>query len=63
MLPPDRKAKIEAAFQQTEDIRLAPVRELLGDDYSYDDLALARIGLMQKGFLVRKGETFTIAEA
>ena len=47
MPPPARMAKIGAAFEQTQDIRLAPVRELLGEDYSYDELALTRISLRQ----------------
>lgn len=61
MPPPDRMAKIGAAFKQAQETRLAPVRELLGEDYSYDGLALARIGLYQRGFLVRNGEGFAIA--
>ena len=63
MPPPDRMATIRAAFEHTRDIRLTPVRELLGEDYSYDELALARIGLMLRGFFVRNGESFAIAEA
>ena len=63
MPQPDRMATIRAAFEHTTDIRLTPVRELLGEDYSYDELALARIGLMQRGFFVRNGESFAIAEA
>ena len=47
MPPPDRMAKISAAFEQSMDMRLAPVREMLGEDYSYDELALARISLRQ----------------
>jgi hypothetical protein len=44
----ERMAKIDTAFQETEGLYLAPVRELLGEDYSYEELALARIGLRQK---------------
>ena len=46
MPPADRMARIKAAFEQTEDLRLAPVRELLGDGYTYQELAIARIGLL-----------------
>ena len=46
-----RMEEIESAFQQTGDARLAPVRELLGEGYSYDEIALARIGLLQRGQL------------
>ena len=47
MPPADRMARIMEAFEQTMDLRLAPVRELLGEDYSYDELALVRISLRQ----------------
>jgi ATP-dependent DNA helicase RecQ len=47
----DRMAHIRGAFHQTGDPRLAPVRELLGEDYSYQELALGRIGLRQRGLL------------
>ncbi|MDP6548625.1 MAG: DNA helicase RecQ [Dehalococcoidia bacterium] len=48
MPPAERLAKIERAFQKTEGLLLAPVRELLGQKYSYLELNLARIGLRQK---------------
>ena len=51
MPPPDRLARIESGFQQTGDQKLAPVQELLGEDYSYEELALARIGLRQRDLL------------
>ena len=51
MPPPGRMARIRAAFQETRDERLAPVRELLGEDYSYEELGLARIWLRQRGSL------------
>ncbi len=51
MPPAERLAKIETAFRQTEGLLLAPIRELLGEDYSYQELALARIGFRQKGWL------------
>ncbi len=53
----ERLAKIETAFRQTEDLRLAPVRELLGEDYSYQELTLARIGLRQKAPVAAEGVT------
>jgi ATP-dependent DNA helicase RecQ len=45
--PPERVAKIKAAFQQFEEHYLTPVRELLGEDYSYDELRLVRLWLRQ----------------
>ena len=49
--PPERFAIIESAFQQTGIQYLGPALELLGEDYSYDELTLARIGLRHKGLL------------
>ena len=50
---PDRFAEIENAFRKTYNIptselkttelKLAPVRALLGDSFSYDELRLARL--------------------
>jgi ATP-dependent DNA helicase RecQ len=42
---PERLAKIAAAFKKTGDTALSPVREILGEDYSFDELRLARIFL------------------
>ena len=49
ILPPaDRVARITAAFQEAGGLEyLAPARELLGEEYSYDELALVRIHLRQ----------------
>ena len=42
---PDRLAQIAAAFKKTDGAALGPVRELLGDNYSFDELRLARMFL------------------
>ena len=49
MLPPsDRFADIADAFRKADsDYRLAPVKELLGEDYSYEELRLVRLRLRQ----------------
>ncbi len=49
MLPPaDRIASITAAFRKAGSLEyLSPARELLGEEYSYDELALVRIHLRQ----------------
>ncbi|MEK7637184.1 MAG: RecQ family ATP-dependent DNA helicase [Patescibacteria group bacterium] len=38
-----RLAKITAAFKKTGGMSLSPVREILGEEYSYDELRLARM--------------------
>ncbi len=40
-----RFARIKAAFEQADGPALSPVRTILGDDYSYDEIRLARIFL------------------
>ena len=51
MPPRERLEKIESAFQQIGTQYLTPIWESLGEDYSYDELALVRIGLAHKGLL------------
>ncbi len=43
----DRIAGIRDAFEQTGGHYLAPVRKLLGDDYSYEEINLVRIRMAQ----------------
>ena len=43
--PPERIARITAAINAAGDERLAPVKELLGDDYTYDEIRLVRLSL------------------
>ncbi|MCY4438540.1 MAG: DNA helicase RecQ [Chloroflexi bacterium] len=46
--PPDRCKHIADAFRQADsDYRLAPVKEQLGDDYSYEELRMVRMHLRQ----------------
>jgi hypothetical protein len=47
----DRLQAIQSAFQQTGDLFLKPAQELLGEEYSYQELWLARIGLVYKGLI------------
>lgn len=39
----DRFIKIKKAFEESGDKFLSPVKEILGDDFSYDELRLARL--------------------
>ena len=47
-LPESRFEIIKIAFQQTGEMYLKPVREILGKDFSYQELRLARLFLTQK---------------
>ena len=49
LLPsPERVAQITAAMKAAEGERLAPVKELLGDDYTYDEIRLVRLALQSE---------------
>jgi ATP-dependent DNA helicase RecQ len=48
MPPPARLARIEAAFQQADSQFLAPVRELLGAEYSYQEIKLVLLYRRQR---------------
>jgi hypothetical protein len=43
-----RFQKIKTAFEQTGDWKLSPVREILGDDFSYQELRLTRLAINMK---------------
>ncbi len=46
--PPERSAKIESGFRQAGSLdRLGPVREILGEEFSWEELRLVRIRLRQ----------------
>jgi len=45
----DRRVKIESAFKEMGEARLTPVREFLGDDYTWDELAVVRMDMRQQG--------------
>ena len=44
----DRRLKIESAFQEMGEARLTPVRDMLGDDYTWEELAVVRMDLRQR---------------
>ncbi|MYD93739.1 MAG: DNA helicase RecQ [Chloroflexi bacterium] len=49
-LPPrERLSRIEQAFADAKSWNLTPVRDLLGDDFSYEELRLVRAWLDQQG--------------
>ena len=48
MPPEDRRTKIAAAFKEMGEARLTPVREFLGDDYTWGELAVVRMDRRQQ---------------
>jgi ATP-dependent DNA helicase RecQ len=47
MPPPERFSKIRAAFQEADSQFLAPVHDLLGEGFSYEEIRLVRLCLHQ----------------
>ena len=45
---PDRAMRIQDAFHQAGDNRLTPIKQMLGDDYSYDEIRLVRAFISQQ---------------
>jgi len=55
LLPsPERRRDIEEAFKRLGYAQLGPVKASLGDEYSYEDLTIARTWLRRQGRLPRK---------
>ena len=50
MPPEDRRIKIAAAFKEMGEARLTPVREFLGDNYTWDELAVVRMDMRQQEY-------------
>ena len=49
LMPSDvRRSRIEAAFKEMGEARLTPVRDALGDDYTWEELAVVRLALRQE---------------
>ena len=46
----DRRNRIEAAFIEMGEARLTPVRDALGEDYTWDELAVVRMGMRQREY-------------
>ena len=49
-IEPSRFLKIQAAFEtlrgESNDLRLTPLKDLLGEEFSFDELRLARLFLL-----------------
>lgn len=46
--PSDRFEKIKEAFKKNQTDALSPMKDFLGDEYSYDEIRLARVFLIQE---------------
>ena len=57
MPPPERFETIRAAFEQSGGTFLSPVKEILGDDYSYDEIRLVWMFLRQQDSGPEKSST------
>ena len=55
MPPTEKRGKIETAFKQSGELLLTPVKEILGEEYSYEELKLVRLGLTRSAPVGRNG--------
>ncbi len=46
----DRMAAIRGAFQKTEGSLLAPVKDILGPEFTYDEIHMVKVGMRQEGY-------------
>ena len=49
LLPLDRFEKIRSAFKRTGSTRISPIKDILGDDYSYEESRVVQLCLQQQG--------------
>ena len=56
LLPPDRFEKIRSAFRQTGGIHISPVKDILGDDYSYEESRVVHLYLQQQDRTKQSGQ-------
>ena len=56
LLPPARFEKIRTVLKRTNGIHLSPAKEILGDDYSYEEIRLVRLYLRQQDSTTQGGQ-------
>ena len=56
LLPPDRFAQIRTAFKQSGGTLISAIKDILGDDYSYEESRVVQLYLQQKDRTTRSGQ-------
>ena len=56
LLPPDRFEKIRSAFKQTGGTTISAVKDILGDDYAYEESRVVQLHLLQQDRTTRSGQ-------
>ena len=56
LLPPDRFEKIRTAFKETGGTLISPVKDILGDDYSYEESRVVQLYLQQQDRTTQSGQ-------
>ena len=57
LLPPDRFEKIRTAFKQTGGTLISPIKDILGDDYSYEESRVVHLYLLQQDRISQSGQS------
>ena len=56
LLPPDRFAQIRTAFKQSGGTLISAIKDILGDDYSYEESRVVQLYLQQQDRTTRSGQ-------
>ena len=56
LLPPDRFEKIRTAFKQTGGTVISAIKDILGDDYSYEESRVVQLYLQQQDRTTQSGQ-------
>ncbi|MDE0463284.1 MAG: RecQ family ATP-dependent DNA helicase [Caldilineaceae bacterium] len=56
LLPPDRFEKIRSAFKQTGSPLISSIKDILGDDYSYEESRVVHLYLQQQDLTTRSAQ-------
>ena len=56
LLPPDRFEKIRTAFKQTGGTVISSIKDILGDDYSYEESRVVQLYLQQQDRTTQSGQ-------
>ncbi|MDE0200410.1 MAG: DNA helicase RecQ [Caldilineaceae bacterium] len=57
LLPPDRFEEIRAAFEQTGGTLISPIKDILGEDYSYEESRVVHLYLQQQDRTSQSGQS------
>ena len=58
LLPPERFEKIRSAFEQTGGTLISPIKDILGEEYSYEESRVVHLYLQQQNLISQSVQSF-----